>query len=157
MPHQTDDATRPAAEARLPSNPYTRFSPVASRPSPDVTIDLTSPPRSPRDSQQRKARPGRPVAGNKRSADEKRLIGDYEYATTPRGFAMDGGRANPRHSIPADSVRVPDPAIYFQARGPAMGTSKVCVSKLGPHNHIASTVLRFCSLSPASNSDPGTT
>jgi hypothetical protein len=157
MPHQTDDATRPAAEPLLPPNPFTRDSPAASRQSPDVTIDLTSPPRSPRDPQQRKAQPGRLVARNKRSADEKRLVGDYQYATSRRAFAMDGGRANPRHSVPADSVRAPDPSSYFESPRPAMGTSKVCVSKLGPHTRIANTVLRLCSLSPVSNSYPTTT
>jgi hypothetical protein len=125
MPHQTDNAYSSAASP-LPPNPFPRDLPATSRHSPEAAIDLTSPPQSPRDSEQRRARAGRPVARNRRSADEKRLFGDYEYGNTYRTCAMGKGRANMETSIPADSVSAPHPASYFQSPRPAMGNGKVC-------------------------------
>lgn len=82
MPHQTNDES-PHPPTAFPPNPYSRASPTTSRPSTTASIDLTSPTRHPRSSDQRDIRTSvgrsRPSPKYKRSDDEKRLVGDYEY------------------------------------------------------------------------------
>jgi hypothetical protein len=86
MLSQTNDGSLHSPNA-LPPNPFSQSSPATSRPSTTTSIDLTSHTRHSRISEQRdtqtKAERAR-LLKNKRSPDEMRLIGDYEYERGPR-------------------------------------------------------------------------
>jgi hypothetical protein len=117
MPHQTDDAPTPSRD--FPLNPYSHTSPRRTTDhAGSDTIDLTSPPRFSPGSKARSKRPHtahtRPQLQNRRSADEKRLVGDYKYGACLDTTARRGRRADMGHSVPADRVNVPDPASYFK-------------------------------------------
>jgi sentrin-specific protease 7 len=105
MVHQTNDASL-LSSYTLPSLPYGRRS---------ASIDLASPPRSLHDRRPNtdKARP------KSRSAEEKRLIGDFEYDATPSTSTRREEGADSPYSVPADRVEAPDPRIQFAT--PAMG------------------------------------
>jgi len=83
MPHQTDDGVTwsLAGPETLPSNPFASKSPTTRTFSPGDRIDLTSPTRQ-APPERRKRREDtdlrRPPLRNNRSADERRLIADYE-------------------------------------------------------------------------------
>jgi hypothetical protein len=108
MLHQTDDA--PSPSRALPPSPFDHRSPTAFKTSTAATLDLTSPSKRSRDSEQRERRTGsdrtRPTSHNRKSADEKRLIADYEYGTIPHISARLGARANSGTAYPlTESLR----------------------------------------------------
>jgi hypothetical protein len=116
MPHQTDDAPTPSRD--FPPNPYSPTSPrKPTKHAGSDTIDLTSPTRSSPGSKALGKRPHaahtRPPFQNRRSADEKRLIGDYKYGACRDISSRRGRRADLGNSVPADRVNVPDPSSYF--------------------------------------------
>jgi hypothetical protein len=84
--HQTDDAPLLlSSPITSPPNLFSPASPARSRPPTTASIDLTSPTRSSRYTEERRtsadADRARPTPRKQRSADEKRLTGDYEYGT----------------------------------------------------------------------------
>jgi hypothetical protein len=119
MPHQADDAPTPSRDFlqhpdRHSPTSLRRITPHAG----SDTVDLTSPPRSSPGSRTRANHPHathtRPQLQNRRSADEKRLVGDYKYGANLGTSARRGRRADLGNSVPADRVNVPDPASYFK-------------------------------------------